>query len=149
MVMMGSLRNPQWRKRWHEHKCEQKSFVLKIKVVPPPPNLGVSVLEMLSSNGDHNLLSTTTELCITWRRKKKITVTIHTLVLIWDFLLRSLFKKKWLLCSASSVSAWKRGHHRRANLKTLRDNCMICVINIYCLPFVCPLRSVCAPGLFE
>lgn len=38
--MMGSLRNPQWRKRWHEHKCEQKSFVLKIKVVPPPPKLG-------------------------------------------------------------------------------------------------------------
>lgn len=43
----------------------KKPFVLKIKVVFFPLNLGVSVLEMLSSNGDHNLLSTTTELCIT------------------------------------------------------------------------------------
>lgn len=63
---MGSLRNPQWRKRWHEHKCEQKIFCAKNQgCFFFPLNLGVSVLEMLSSNGDHNLLSTTTELCIT------------------------------------------------------------------------------------
>lgn len=40
MVMMGSLRNPQWRKRWHEHKCEQKIFCAKNQGCFFPPKLG-------------------------------------------------------------------------------------------------------------